>query len=626
MEKLKVGILFLQICIVLTILTGSYALWTQTLYIDGTIETGAISAEWIIQNCHDNEPVEENISDISATVEESTLHVMISNAYPTIVYTVEFEIYNTGSIPLLIYQFPIDTAIPGIISITNVSDQQLLPRANIEGNITIELNDSAQPQTTYYFQVIYTLYQWNEEYIPAPTHQPPVAIADVPSECYQLETITLDGSSSYDSDGTITLYEWDFDGDGIWDWSSTTTGTTTHSYDNPGVYTTILQITDSTNLKDTASQHIQVQLVDIYVDDDFDETTPGWQDTHFNSIQPAINHLNSGTIYVKNGIYQEHLIINKSITLVGEDIEHTILSGNSPINISSYQIKQYTSDYTFTFPEDTFIEPGGYLIIARDAIQEAFESYWNKTLPSNAIYINSEGGFPSINGDETYELQSNTDAAIDGPSGQPLSVGTTIQRINTSFEATLAASWSIQPLSNATPGYGANGDQTAGLIINEYADTTGTGNYIYEYVELYYDAQGTATIITITADETTISRFTITKSGTEEDDAGVKIESNSNLITNNNFYENTIGVHIKSGDHSLIYNNIFENSINAWDAGTNYWNHTIIEQTNIVGGPFIVGNYWNDYSGADADLDLIGDTPYPIPGGSNMDYYPLLMP
>lgn len=62
------------------------------------------------------------------------------------------------------------------------------------------------------------------------------------------EEVTLDGSGSYDLDGTITLYEWDIDNDGTYDYSSSSP-TLTHTYSQDGTYTIKLRVTD--NIGDT---------------------------------------------------------------------------------------------------------------------------------------------------------------------------------------------------------------------------------------------------------------------------------------------------------------------------------------------------------------------------------------
>ena len=103
--------------------------------------------------------------------------------------------------------------------------------------------------------------------------------------------------------------------------------------------------------------------------------------------------------------------------------------------------------------------------------------------------------------------------------------------------------------------------------------------------------------------------------------------SNYNTLTNNTVNSNNNGISLlDSSNNNLIYNNYFNNTNNAYDNGNNIWNITITEGTNIIGGPYLGGNYWSDYTGEDLDHDCLGDTPYDIPGGTNKDYLPLLLP
>ncbi|KAB3545302.1 MAG: hypothetical protein C5617_006335, partial [ANME-2 cluster archaeon] len=53
---------------------------------------------------------------------------------------------------------------------------------------------------------------------------------------------------------------------------------------------------------------------------------------------------------------------------------------------------------------------------------------------------------------------------------------------------------------------------------------------------------------------------------------------------------------------------------------------TVNDGPNIIGGPYIGGNYWSDYTCADPDGDGFGEKPYNITDGSNFDYHPLCPP
>jgi len=67
----------------------------------------------------------------------------------------------------------------------------------------------------------------------------------------------------------------------------------------------------------------------VYVDDDFNSSTHGWGYDHFDSIQDGIDTVTeNGTVYVYNGTYYENVVVNKTINLIGEDRNNTIINGS----------------------------------------------------------------------------------------------------------------------------------------------------------------------------------------------------------------------------------------------------------------------------------------------------------
>lgn len=172
------------------------------------------------------------------------------------------------------------------------------------------------------------------------------------------------------------------------------------------------------------------------------------------------------------------------------------------LDISGWKIDQATSAQEVVLPPGTKIAPGGYLVIGRQATQSAFETFWGVTLASNVHYLNGTTynppqGFPQINGDENYTLKNASNVIIDGPtvSEPPNPGGQSLRRRRPGYPAAQETSWTrlSSPNTNATPGSGAGVTSNAGLVINEFSDATGTGNFIYEFVELYYDVPPPAT-------------------------------------------------------------------------------------------------------------------------------------
>ena len=67
------------------------------------------------------------------------------------------------------------------------------------------------------------------------------------------------------------------------------------------------------------------------------------------------------------------------------------------------------------------------------------------------------------------------------------SAGQSLQRKDPCLSATKLSSWNVGPDSGATPGSGAATGCGKGVVINEFSDASGTGNFVYEFIELHND-------------------------------------------------------------------------------------------------------------------------------------------
>ena len=122
--------------------------------------------------------------------------------------------------------------------------------------------------------------------------------------------------------------------------------------------------------------------------------------------------------------------------------------------------------------------------------------------------------------------------------------------------------------------------------------------------------------------------------GATEIGTGVKF---TNLATGNTIHSNqinsTVGGRQKYGVWSectgnTIYNNIFNQTVNAYaSADSEKWNTSKTLGTNIIGGSYLGGNYWEDYTGGDNTHDGLGDRGIPWDSSGTIDfegdYHPL---
>jgi Tol biopolymer transport system component/PKD repeat protein len=109
---------------------------------------------------------------------------------------------------------------------------------------------------------------WTEHWVDvemgAPSNTPPTAHAGGPYTASEGDTVTLDASGSSDPDANISLYEWDLDNDGEYD---DTTGVTIEiDFDDDGIFTVGLRVTDECGQSDTDTAEIIVLNIAPTVD------------------------------------------------------------------------------------------------------------------------------------------------------------------------------------------------------------------------------------------------------------------------------------------------------------------------------------------------------------------------
>ncbi len=150
------------------------------------------------------------------------------------------------------------------------------------------------------------------------------------------------------------------------------------------------------------------------------------------------------------------------------------------LDIGGWTLHQENAVHDYVIPAGTTVEPGGYVIIARNVDRAAFESYYGVTLGSNVVFLNSGDLAPMINGDETFQLLNSAGGVEDGPTP---AITTTKLAYHRADPEQLA--WSSID-SSPDPGSGVEvPDGTlSGMVISEANDPD---DYLYEYVELYYD-------------------------------------------------------------------------------------------------------------------------------------------
>lgn len=176
----------------------AYGLWSKTLAVRGTMETGTVHAEWIGAGCfefHTWPDLPDGIEDLgelegkdvgSTTVtidpeDPQILHLVVQNGYPSYAVDCEVHYVNNGSIPVIISGTDIRAVSPNLTNCVLSGDQtkvltcdqltvvfadgigaQLDPNGELASSLRLHVEQPAEQDSTFRFQVRVCMAQWNE--------------------------------------------------------------------------------------------------------------------------------------------------------------------------------------------------------------------------------------------------------------------------------------------------------------------------------------------------------------------------------------------------------------------------------------------------------------------------------
>ena len=404
----------------------------------------------------------------------------------------------------------------------------------------------------------------------------------------------------------------------------------------------------------------------------------------YSRIQEAINApetLDGHEIFVASGIYYEHVTVSKSLSLIGEDCNTTIIDGNGNdrvvyVTADNVEVRNFTiqngtiglwldnshnskiidntlqdGSYGIRLHNSRNSEVTGNNICGYTSFAVEIKASGNSTLRNNSMvenkynfgvngnslsdFVNDIDVSNTVNRKPIHYLVNQHNTTIDGIAFQEMgylglvnSTNIKVKNLNVqnNKQGILFAFTRDSSISNVDAKNNWNG-----IYVTHSSNISARGNNAnnnFDYGIKFFNSS-----------RSIASRNNVDNNGW----AGIGLfKSPYSTVDGNEANFNAYNLHIVYTNNSVITKNIALNKSSGYSIAIYYSHNNAIYHNTFVntllhietknGTRFapknswdngIEGNYWSHYRGVDLDQDGIGDTPHVV-GEANVDSHPLM--